>query len=88
MKTARSRERRADFESLQNRQSESRVDGNSRNWSDDSQVRERTSCINARSPHGGVQKWMRALEKEGVIFQDETDAEGPGVRLKKVRPKR
>ena len=45
--------------------------------------------INGSDPKlGTVQKWMRALEKEGVIFQDETDAEGPGVRLKKGRPKR
>jgi transcriptional regulator with XRE-family HTH domain len=35
-----------------------------------------------------VQKWMRTLEQAGVTFLDETDAEGPGVRLKKVKPKR
>ena len=33
-------------------------------------------------------KWRRALEAAGVNFLDETETDGPGVRLKKVRPKR
>jgi transcriptional regulator with XRE-family HTH domain len=37
---------------------------------------------------GTVQKWRRALEVAGVTFIEETEADGPGVRLKKVRPKR
>jgi transcriptional regulator with XRE-family HTH domain len=35
-----------------------------------------------------VQKWIRTLEAAGVTFLDETDTDGPGVRLKKGRPKR
>jgi transcriptional regulator with XRE-family HTH domain len=30
-----------------------------------------------------VRKWKRSLEAAGVTFQEETDTEGPGVRLKK-----
>jgi len=37
---------------------------------------------------GTVQKWRRALEQAGVTFIEETETDGPGVRLKKVRPKR
>jgi transcriptional regulator with XRE-family HTH domain len=37
---------------------------------------------------GTVQKWKRALEAAGVAFLDETESDGPGVRLKKVRTKR
>jgi hypothetical protein len=37
---------------------------------------------------GTVQKWKRALEQNGVVFLDETDAEGPGVRLRKTWTKR
>ena len=33
-------------------------------------------------------KWRRALEAAGVTFIDETDTDGPGVRLKKARAKR
>jgi len=33
-------------------------------------------------------KWKRALEQAGVTFIEETETDGPGVRLKKVRPKR
>ena len=32
-----------------------------------------------------LHKWRRALEAAGVAFLDETETEGPGVRLKKVR---
>jgi predicted transcriptional regulator len=35
-----------------------------------------------------LHKWRRALEGAGVIFLDETETEGPGVRLKKARGKR
>jgi predicted transcriptional regulator len=35
-----------------------------------------------------LHKLKRALEQAGVTFIDETDINGPGVRLKKVRPKR
>jgi transcriptional regulator with XRE-family HTH domain len=34
-----------------------------------------------------VQMWMRTLEQAGVTFLDETDTDGPGVRLKKGWPK-
>jgi transcriptional regulator with XRE-family HTH domain len=34
---------------------------------------------------GTVQKWQRALQAGGVIFQDEDDVAGPGVRLKKQK---
>jgi transcriptional regulator with XRE-family HTH domain len=45
--------------------------------------------INGSDPKlGTVQKWKRTLEREGVIFLDETEAEGPGLRLKKGRAKR
>jgi len=37
---------------------------------------------------GTVQKWKRALEAAGVAFLDETDTDGPGVRLRKARAKR
>jgi ribosome-binding protein aMBF1 (putative translation factor) len=37
---------------------------------------------------GTVQKWKRALEAAGVAFLDETETDGPGVRLKKARAKR
>ena len=37
---------------------------------------------------GTVQKWRRALEQAGVEFIEETEATGPGVRLKKQRGKR
>jgi len=37
---------------------------------------------------GTVQKWKRALEAAGVAFLDETDSDGPGVRLRKARAKR
>ena len=30
-----------------------------------------------------VRKWKRALEQAGVVFLDETETEGPGVRLRK-----
>ena len=30
-----------------------------------------------------VQRWMRALEKAGVVFLNSNDTEGPGVRLRK-----
>jgi transcriptional regulator with XRE-family HTH domain len=43
---------------------------------------------NTDPKQGTVQKWRRALEAAGVEFQDETETSGPGVRLKKVRPKR
>jgi transcriptional regulator with XRE-family HTH domain len=33
-------------------------------------------------------KWRRALEAAGVTFIEETETDGPGVRLKKVRAKR
>jgi transcriptional regulator with XRE-family HTH domain len=33
-------------------------------------------------------KWRRALEAAGVAFIDETETDGPGVRLKKTRVKR
>src|SRR5688572_20797275 len=33
-----------------------------------------------------VQMWMRSLEQAGVIFLNETEADGPGVRLKKGWP--
>ena len=33
-------------------------------------------------------KWRRALEKAGVVFIDETDDAGAGVRLKQPRAKR
>jgi transcriptional regulator with XRE-family HTH domain len=32
---------------------------------------------------GTVNKWRRALKAAGVIFLEETDTEGEGVRLKK-----
>ena len=35
-----------------------------------------------------VHKWRRALEAAGVTFQEETETEGPGVRLKKARAKK
>jgi transcriptional regulator with XRE-family HTH domain len=45
--------------------------------------------INGSDPkQGTVQKWRRALEAAGVTFIEETETDGPGVRLKKLRPKR
>ena len=39
--------------------------------------------INGSDPkQGTVQKWQRALEAAGVVFTDEDDMMGPGVRLK------
>ena len=35
-----------------------------------------------------LHKWRRALEAAGVTFIDETEIDGPGVRLKKTRGKR
>jgi transcriptional regulator with XRE-family HTH domain len=35
-----------------------------------------------------VRKWKRALEQAGVTFLDETETDGPGVRLKKQAGKK
>ena len=32
-----------------------------------------------------VMAWRRALEREGIVFLDEDDTHGPGIRLKKTR---
>jgi transcriptional regulator with XRE-family HTH domain len=37
---------------------------------------------------GTVQRWKRALEAAGVAFIDETELDGPGVRLKKQTGKK
>jgi transcriptional regulator with XRE-family HTH domain len=37
---------------------------------------------------GTVQKWKRALEAAGVTFLEETETDGPGLRLRKARAKR
>jgi transcriptional regulator with XRE-family HTH domain len=37
---------------------------------------------------GTVNKWRRALEQAGVTFLEESETDGPGVRLKKQRGKR
>jgi hypothetical protein len=34
---------------------------------------------------GTVQKWKRALEAAGVAFLDETETDGPGVRLRRAK---
>jgi hypothetical protein len=36
---------------------------------------------------GTVHKWQRALEAAGVVFVDEDELGGPGVRFKKGWPK-
>jgi transcriptional regulator with XRE-family HTH domain len=36
---------------------------------------------------GTVHKWQRALEAAGIVFVDEDDACGPGVRFKKGWPR-
>jgi transcriptional regulator with XRE-family HTH domain len=33
---------------------------------------------------GTIQKWQRALQAGGVLFQDEDETAGPGVRLRKA----
>jgi transcriptional regulator with XRE-family HTH domain len=38
---------------------------------------------NTDPKQGTVQKWRRALEAAGVTFQEESESEGPGVRLRK-----
>jgi transcriptional regulator with XRE-family HTH domain len=43
---------------------------------------------NTDPKQGTVQKWRRALEAAGVEFQEETEASGPGVRLKKQTGKK
>jgi transcriptional regulator with XRE-family HTH domain len=35
-----------------------------------------------------VRKWKRALEQAGVTFIEESETDGPGVRLKKLAKKR
>jgi transcriptional regulator with XRE-family HTH domain len=37
---------------------------------------------------GTVYKWRRALEAAGVVFLEETETEGPGLRLKKQAGKK
>ncbi len=45
--------------------------------------------INESNPKlGTVRKWKRSLEQAGVTFIDETDTEGPGMRLKKQAGKK
>jgi transcriptional regulator with XRE-family HTH domain len=34
---------------------------------------------------GTIQKWRRALQAAGVMFLDEDDTAGPGVRLRKTK---
>jgi ribosome-binding protein aMBF1 (putative translation factor) len=36
---------------------------------------------------GTVHKWQRALEGAGIVFVDEDEFTGPGVRIKKGWPK-
>ena len=36
---------------------------------------------------GTVNKWRRALEQAGVTFLEESESDGPGVRLKKGWPR-
>jgi predicted transcriptional regulator len=43
---------------------------------------------NTDPKQGTVHKWRRALEAAGVEFTDETETNGPGVRLKKPAGKK